>query len=381
MAGSRQQWSRVSSQRHQRGIIVGAMAKVPVAVLGATGAVGQRFIQLLNDHPMFEIAALTASDRSEGKRYIDAAHWIIEGDVPRTVRTMELLPTTAEAVSRLPAHVKAVFSALPNDSAQNAEPAFAKAGMIVFSNASFYRQYADVPLVIPEINVDHLRLLKHQQQARGWTGGIICNTNCTVSGPAITLKALSDAFGVRRAFAVSMQAASGAGYPGVPSLDLIDNVVPFIKGEEEKLEAEARKLLGAFAGDSITDAAIGISAHCNRVPVIDGHMVTMSVETDKPVTPEEAARAMGEFRNDVVAGLPTAPDCPIVVREEADRPQPRRDRMTGNGMSIVVGRVRRESLFGEHGVKFMTLSHNTIRGAAGGSVLNAEALWRMGLAN
>ena len=178
-----------------------------------------------------------------------------------------------------------------------------------------------------------------------------------------------------------MQAASGAGYPGVPSLDLIDNVVPFIKNEEEKLEAEARKLLGQFNGTGIQDASIGLSAHCNRVPVIDGHMVTMSVETENPITPAEAARAMREFRNDVVAGLPIAPDCPIVVREEADRPQTRRDRMTGNGMSIVVGRVRQESLFGAHGVKFITLSHNTIRGAAGGSVLNAESLWRLGLNN
>ncbi len=272
-----------------------------------------------------------------------------------------------------------MFSALPNESAQTAEPAFAQAGMLVFSNASFYRQHADVPLVIPEINADHLRLLKHQQQARGWTGGIICNTNCTVSGPAMTLKALSDAFGVRRVFCVSMQAASGAGYPGVPSLDMIDNVMPFIKGEEEKLEAEARKLLGTFAGNGIKSADFALSAHCNRVPVMDGHMVTMSVETEKPITPEAAVRALREFRNDIVAGLPTAPDCPIVVREEADRPQPRRDRLTGNGMSVVVGRVRQESLFGEHGVKFMTLSHNTLRGAAGGSVLNAETLWHMGL--
>ena len=356
------------------------MAKIPVAVLGATGAVGQRFIQLLSNHPTFELTALTASDRSEGKRYADAAHWIIEGDIPKEIRDKTLLSTDAAAVMNHESRVRAVFSALPNESAQTAEPAFAQAGMLVFSNASFYRQHADVPLVIPEVNVDHLRLLKHQQQARGWAGGIICNTNCTVSAPAMTLKALSDAFGIRRALCVSMQAASGAGYPGVPSLDMIDNVMPFIKGEEEKLEAEARKLLGDFTGDGIHAAEFALSAHCNRVSVIDGHMVAMSVETERPLSPEDATRAMRNFRNDLVAGLPSSPDCPIVVREEPDRPQPRRDRLTGGGMSIVVGRVRPEPLFGERGVKFMTLSHNTIRGAAGGSVLNAEALWQMGLA-
>jgi aspartate-semialdehyde dehydrogenase len=354
-------------------------AKVHVAVLGATGAVGQRFIQLLANHPTFEIAALTASDRSEGKRYADAANWIIEGDVPATLRGTTLLPTNPEAVLRAAPAVKAVFSALPNESAQAAEPAFAQAGMIVFSNASYYRMAEDVPLVIPEVNGDHLALLKHQQQARGWAGGIICNTNCTVSGPAITLRALRDTFGIQRVFCVSMQAASGAGYPGVPSLDLIDNVVPFIKGEEEKLEAEARKLLGAVSATGIQPATFALSAHCNRVPVIDGHMVTMSVETERPVTPEAAAQAMREYRCEAVAGLHTAPDYPIVVRDEANRPQPRRDRMAGMGMSIVAGRVRSEPLFGENGVKFMTLSHNTLRGAAGGSVLNAELLWRMGL--
>lgn len=354
-------------------------AKVPVAVLGATGAVGQRFIQLLANHPTFEIAALTASDRSEGKRYADAAKWIIEGDIPTEIRDLRLLPTTAEAIANLQSPISAVFSALPNENAQIAEPAFAQAGMIVFSNASFYRMADDVPLVIPEVNGNHLLLLKHQRKARGWAGGIICNTNCTVSGPAITLRALRDVFGIKRVFCVSMQAASGAGYPGVPSLDLIDNVVPFIKGEEEKLEAEARKLLGQLNNDGIAPANFALSAHCNRVPVIDGHMVTMSVETERPITPEAAVQAMREYRCDDVAGLPTAPDYPIVVRDEADRPQPRRDRMTGKGMSVVVGRVRQEPLFGERGVKFMTLSHNTLRGAAGGSVLNAELLWRMGL--
>jgi aspartate-semialdehyde dehydrogenase len=352
--------------------------KIPVAVLGATGAVGQRFIQLLADHPTFELVALTASDRSEGKRYRDAAHWIVEGEIPSSMRDVVLTATDPAAVAA--AAPKFVFSALPNESAQIAEPAFARAGAVVFSNASFHRMHTDVPLVIPEINAGHMRMVKQQREHRGWSGAIICNTNCTVTGPAMTLRPLYDAFGVKRVFCVSMQAASGAGYPGVPSLDLIDNVVPFIKGEEEKLEAEARKLLGVYDGVGIVAPEFALSAHCNRVPVLDGHMVTMSVETERAVTPEAAAAAMSAFVNADVAGLPTAPHAPIIVVDEPNRPQPRRDRMTGKGMSIVVGRVRPEPLFGANGVKFITLSHNTLRGAAGGSVLNAETYVRMGLA-
>lgn len=358
--------------------------KVPVAILGATGAVGARFIQLLHDHPIFRIVALTASDRSEGKRYADAAHWVVEGEMPKAVRDMTLLATDPDVVLRAAPDVRAVFSALPNEIASTAEPAFAQAGVLVFSNASYHRMAPDVPLVIPEVNAEHLHLLRHQRQTRGWTGGIVCNTNCTVSGPAMTLRPLYDTFGVRRVFCVSMQAISGAGYPGVPSLDITDNVLPYIKNEEEKLEAEARKLLGRLNGSVIHEAGFGLSAHCNRVPVIDGHMVTMSVETERPIKPEDAIRVMREFHCEWVAGLPTAPDCPIVVREETDRPQPRRDRLAGSpvgGMSVVVGRVRREPLFGDYGVKFVTLAHNTIRGAAGGSVLNAELAWRMGLAD
>ena len=354
--------------------------KIPVAVLGATGAVGQRFIQLLQNHPVFEIVALTASDRSEGKRYVDAVHWIIEGDVPAGVCDMVLLPTQAAIVGTR-ADIRAAFSALPNDSAQTAEPDFARAGVTIFSNASFYRMVNDVPLVITEVNAGHLQLLKYQRRARGWSGGIVCNTNCTVSGPAMSLRPLYDAFGVKRVFAVSMQAQSGAGYPGVASLDITDNVVPYIKGEEDKLEAEARKLLGTLREDaaSIEDAPIALSAHCNRVPVIDGHMVTMSVELSSPASPADAVRVLNDYRCADVEGLPMAPDQPVVVRTEVDRPQTRRDRMTGKGMSTVVGRVRPEPLFGECGVKFITLSHNTIRGAAGGSLLNAELAARWGL--
>ncbi len=353
-------------------------AKIRVAVLGATGAVGQRFVQLLHQHPYFEIAALTASDRSEGKRYADAVHWVIEGDVPREVAGVTLLATDPDAVLRAAPDTRAVFSALPNDIAATAEPAFAHAGLIVFSNASYYRMAEDVPLVIPEVNADHMDLLRRQRALRNWNGGIVCNTNCTVSGPAMTLRPLHDRFGVRRVFCVSLQAASGAGYPGVPSLDLIDNVIPYIRNEEEKLEAEARKLLGRFDGEQITPASFTLSAHCNRVPVIDGHMVAMSVELETPAKPDEVAQVMRAFCNPSVVDLPTAPSQPIIVRDEQDRPQPRRDRMAGDGMSVVVGRVRSEPLFGAQGVKFMTLAHNTLRGAAGGSVLNAELLWKRG---
>ncbi|MFN3704918.1 MAG: aspartate-semialdehyde dehydrogenase [Thermoflexales bacterium] len=353
--------------------------KVRVALLGATGVVGQRFIQLLQQHPYFEIAALTASDRSEGKRYVEAVRWLIDGDVPPEVADMMLLATDPATVLAAAPDVRAAFSALPNEIAAVAEPAFAQAGVLVFSNASCYRMAEDVPLVIPEVNAGHVDLLSRQRVLRGWTGGIVCNTNCTVSGPAMTLRPLHDQFGVRRVFCVSLQAASGAGYPGVPSLDLIDNVIPYIKNEEEKLEAEARKLLGRFDGQQVVPAEFALSAHCNRVPVLDGHMVAMSVELGGPVAPEDVAQVLRNFSCPEVADLPTAPRFPIVVRDEPDRPQPRRDRMAGGGMSVVVGRVRSEPLFGSHGVKFMTLTHNTLRGAAGGSVLNAELLMRRGL--
>jgi aspartate-semialdehyde dehydrogenase len=353
--------------------------KIPVAVLGATGAVGQRFMQLLDNHPMFDLVALTASDRSEGKRYPDAANWVIEGDVPAVARDMTLIATDPAAVLATGVTPQLVFSALPNDSAQVAEPAFAKAGMHVFSNASFHRMHPDVPLVITEINAEHMAMVRDQRRARGWGGSIVCNTNCTVSGPAMVLKPLHAAFGVKRVFCVSMQAISGAGYPGVPSLDITDNVVPYIKGEEEKLEAEARKLLGAYQNGAIAEPVFGLSAHCNRVHVMDGHMVTMSIETERPVTPEAAIDIMRAFRSAHVIGLPSAPEAPIVVRDEPARPQPRRDRMTGAGMSVVVGRVRPEPLFGANGLKLITLSHNTLRGAAGGSMLNAEAFVRLGL--
>lgn len=345
--------------------------KIPVAVLAATGSVGQRFIQLLDGHPMFEAVALTSSDRTMGQKYGDACHWILAGELPTWARTMTLLPTEPASAA-----VPLAFSALPADAARELEPEFARAGTLVCSNASAYRNEPDVPILLPEVNPEHADVLKAQQRLRGWTGGIVTNPNCTSTGMTVALKALQDAFGLKRVFAVSMQALSGAGYPGVPALDIVDNVIPWIKGEEEKVEWEPRKMLGRLSGDAILPADFQISAHTNRVAVTDGHMVCLSIELASKATPEEAASAMSEYQAaEVASDLPSAPHPAIVVRSEADRPQPRLDRMTGNGMTTVIGRVRQDPIFD---LKFVVLTHNTIRGAAGGSIYNAELLARLG---
>lgn len=347
------------------------MSKIKVAILGATGAVGQRFVQLLDNHPWFEVSALTGSDRSVGQTYGDACRWVLDVPMPAYAREMKVVPTE-------PGFDAAVaFSALPSDQAKLLEPAFAQAGHGVCSNASAYRMDADVPLLIPEVNPDHTALIKVQQQNRKWSGFIATNPNCTSTGFTIAFRPLLDAFGLRKAFIVSMQALSGAGYPGVASLDAIDNVVPYIGGEEIKVETEPLKMLGRLAQSGVIDAPLKISAHTNRVAVIDGHTVCASVECDRPIGPGEAAQAMADFKSpSIVQALPSAPQCVIEVRSEADRPQPRRDRNAGHGMTTVVGRVREDPLF--H-VKFVVLSHNTIRGAAGGSLLNAELMVAQGV--
>jgi aspartate-semialdehyde dehydrogenase len=346
---------------------------IPVAVLGATGSVGQRFVSLLDNHPWFKVVALAASDRSEGKTYAQACRWVLSEPMPAWAREMTLTPATPEAVKG----AKIVFSALPADLAKNLEPEFARSGFAVCSNASSYRRDADVPLLLPEVNADHIQLVRQQRQNRGWSGCILTNPNCTSTGLTVALKALDESFGLKRAFVVSLQALSGAGYPGVPSLDIIDNVIPFIGGEEEKVEWEPRKMLGKLSSNGIDLANIQFSAHTNRVAVIDGHIVCASVELGRTVSPQEAARAMRDYQAALPArDLPYAPNPVIVVREEADRPQPRLDRMTGKGMTTVVGRVRPDPLF--H-IKFVVLSHNTIRGAAGGSIYNAELLVKEGL--
>lgn len=347
------------------------MSKIKVAVLGATGAVGQRFVQLLDQHPWFEVTALTGSDRTVGQKYGDACRWVLDAPMPGYAREMTIAPTAPGLDAAL------AFSALPGDQAKELEPAFAAAGHGVCSNASAYRMHADVPLLIPEVNPDHTALIKVQQRNRGWSGFIATNPNCTSTGFTIAFRPLLDQFGIRKAFVVSMQALSGAGYPGVASLDAVDNVIPYIGGEEPKVETEPLKMLGRLEADRVVDAPFKISAHTNRVGVIDGHTVCASIEFDRPIGPQEAAQAMAAFTAPpIVQSLPSAPPCVIEVRSEPDRPQPRRDRDAGGGMTTVVGRVREDPLF--H-VKFVVLSHNTIRGAAGGSLLNAELLVAQGL--
>lgn len=348
------------------------MNKIPVAVLAATGSVGQRFVQLLDHHPWFEVVALTGSERGHGKTYGEVCRWLLAEPMPDWARKMPVLPTEAASLNG----ARLAFSALPADTARQVEPALAQAGIAVCSNASAFRKEADVPLLIPEVNPQHARLVEVQRKRRGWTGWIATNPNCTSTGMTIALKALQDAFGLKRVFAVSMQALSGAGYPGVASLDIADNVVPFIGGEEEKVEWEPRKMLGQLDGEEIRLAEVKISAHTNRVAVTDGHLVCLSVELAQPAAPQQAAQALAEFSPPpAVAELPSAARPVIQVREEENRPQPRLDRMTGKGMTTVVGRVRPDPLFD---LRLVVLSHNTIRGAAGGSLLNAELMVQAG---
>jgi len=342
------------------------MAKMPVAILGATGAVGQRFVQLLADHPWFEISALAASDRSAGRRYAEVCNWVISGDPPPQVSEMIVSPLAPGLTARL------VFSALPSSVAGEIESDFARAGYGVCSNTAAFRQEADVPLIIPEVNAGHVALIARQRAERGWSGFIVTSPNCTTTGMVMPLKPLDDAFGLRRVFATSMQAISGAGYPGVASLDILGNVVPYIGGEEEKIEQETRLLLGRMQNGRRVEAELVVSAQANRVAVLDGHTVCLSLGFEERPTAEQAVAALDGFRGpEVVRGLPSAPEHPVLVRREPDRPQPRRDRDAGDGMAVTVGRVRTCPLLD---LRLVSVSHNTLRGAASGSILNAELL-------
>jgi len=344
-------------------------SQIPVAVLGATGSVGQRFISLLDNHPWFKVVALAASDRSVGQKYSQAARWVLDEPMPAYAREMVVVPAATDCID-----ARIVFSALHTEIANEVEPQFAKAGAAVCSNASSYRRGDDVPLLLPEINADHVQLVKYQRQNKGWSGCIVTNPNCTSTGLTIALKVLDNAFGVKQVIAVSLQALSGAGYPGVPSLDIMDNIIPNVAngGEEEKVEWEPRKMLGTFKENRIDLANIAFSVHTNRVAVIDGHTVCASVKLDAPVEPEAAIQALRDFKADAAArDLPSSPRPVIEVRDEADRPQPRLDRLAGKGMTTVVGRVRSDPILD---LKFVVLSHNTIRGAAGASIYNAELL-------
>lgn len=348
-------------------------ARIPVAVLGATGAVGQTFIRLLDGHPWFTVAEVAASERSAGRPYRDAVQWL-EGELPSDVARLTVQPCDPASVRS-----SVVFSALDSAAAGDVEPAFAQAGAMVLSNAKNYRMAEDVPLVIPEVNAQHLKLLATQREARGWpgTGGIVTNANCAATVAAMALAPLHQSFGVTRVFVVTMQAVSGAGYPGVPSLDALGNVIPFIADEEPKVERELNKMLGRYEAGAITPAPFAVSAACNRVAVEHGHMTCMSVELTTPEPIEQIAHAFERWTGDPVAcGLPSSPDKPLVLTSQANRPQSRRDVNAGRGMTVTVGRLRPDPLF--H-VKLVALGHNTIRGAAGGSILNAEVLVRQGV--
>lgn len=344
------------------------MAKLPVAILGATGAVGQRFIQLLATHPWFEVSEVVASERSATKSYAEAVNWVLDGNPPADVANLTVKALQDDLSSPL------VFSALPSDAAREIEPQLASKGHIVCSNASAHRMALDVPLVIPEVNAEHIRLIDVQRQQRGWTtGALITNSNCTSMPITMAIAPLRQ-FNITHMHLVSMQAISGAGYPGVPSFDILDNVVPYIKGEEEKLAIEPAKMLGALEGDQVAPLAVQTSAACNRVPVLDGHLVSVAVRLAGQPSIDDVIDAWGEFiGNETVRSLPSAPQQPVIYVDAPDRPQPRRDRMAGNGMATVVGRVRTWPLM-DGGIQFMAQTHNTIRGAAGGSILNAELL-------
>ncbi len=350
------------------------MKPIRVGVLGATGAVGQRFIQLLDGHPWFEVTAVAASARSVGLPYAQACTWRTSRDLPAAVRDLVVQPCAPGLDCEI------VFSSLPAGPAREIEETLAAAGYGVLSNASSHRMDPDVPLLIPEVNADHLRLVEVQRRKRGWGKGfIVTDPNCSTVGLTLALKPLHDAFGVRRVFVTTMQALSGAGYPGVPALDGLDNVIPYIGGEEDKMTGEPRKLLGTLAAgdEEVAPADIAISPACNRVAARDGHLEAVSVELAvKPSIAEIVAAWRGFESLPYRLGCPSAVNPTIIVRDEPDRPQTQRDRDAGNGMAVTVGRARPCEIFD---CKFVVLSHNTIRGAAGGAILNAEIMVAQGM--
>jgi aspartate-semialdehyde dehydrogenase len=340
--------------------------KTPVGILGATGVVGQRFLQLLENHPWFEVAWLAASDRSEGKAYGDAVRWRLKTPIPAKVRDMAVSPASPHGAPNV------IFAALDAGIARELEPQFAAAGCAVVSNSSAFRMQADVPLVIPEVNADHLPLLERQSWRKQSGGYIVTNPNCSAIGLVVALAPLHQQFGIEAIFVTTMQAVSGAGYPGVASLDILGNVIPYIAKEEEKMEEETRKLLGKLNDAGVEDPGFGMTAHCNRVAVEDGHTESVSLQLKQKVSADEIIAALSGFPSKPhELGCPSAPEKPIVYDSSPDRPQPRFDLDRGNGMTVSVGRLRPCGLLD---YKFTVLSHNTIRGAAGAALLNAEIL-------
>jgi len=345
--------------------------KFRVGILGATGTVGQRFIQLLEHHPQFEITALAASDRSQGKRYGEACSWRLAGELPQSIA--KLVVQAPEP----PLDCELIFSSLPGEFARTTEGRFAAAGYPVISNSSAFRMDADVPLLIPEVNPDHLSLLETQAKEFAQGGFIVTNPNCSTIMLALALAPLHAQFTVEAVIVTTMQALSGAGYPGVASLDILDNVLPFISGEEEKIEQETTKILGTSVGNQIEHAKIQVSAQCNRVNVADGHFASVRVKLGRSASLNEVHEAFASYKSlPQQLGLHSAPSQPIVVRAEADRPQPKLDRDAGDGMTITVGRLQADTVLD---YRFVVLSHNTVRGAAGAAVLNAELLIAKGI--
>ena len=347
--------------------------KYPIGILGATGMVGQRFIQLLESHPWFEVAWLAASDRSSGKTYGEAAKWRLDTPLPDRIGKMVVAPADPEGAPKI------IFAALDAAIARELEPRFANAGCAVVSNSSAFRMTPNVPLVIPEINADHLHLIEEQPSRRDSGGYMVTNPNCSTIGLVMALKPIEERFGIEQILVTTMQAISGAGYPGVPSMDILGNVVPYIGSEEEKMEAEILKLLGRLEGHSVVPLAAKVSAHCNRVAVEDGHTESVSIKLGKKmgraVTQDDILAAWAEFNPLAGQGLPMAPNQPVEWAPQSDRPQPRLDRNRGRGMAVTVGRLRPCNVLDW---KFTVLSHNTIRGAAGAAILNAELLASLG---
>lgn len=350
-------------------------SRIPVAVLGATGMVGQRFIELLQGHPWFELVALAASEQHGGRSYSEVTRWRLPGsEMPANAAALPVMACRPQA---LPG-VSIVFSALPAEVAGEIEVEFARAGAAVFSNAKNYRMAADVPLIVPEVNADHAAAIVQQRKLRNWSGCIVTNANCSATPLVMALKPLQEAFGVRKVLVTTLQAISGAGYPGLPSYDILDNAIPYIGGEEEKVEHETRKMLGTWEeGQGFTDAPIVVSAQCNRVATREGHLECASIELAGDASPEEIIATWEGFTPEPQRlNLPSAPEHALVYRGEPDRPQTLRDRDAGHGMAVTIGRLRRCPILS---YKFVLLGHNTIRGAAGGSILNAELCVSKGL--
>ena len=361
-------------QRSESSFPGNAGKKWRAGVLGATGLVGQRLVRLLAGHPWFELTEVAASERSSGRTYSEAVRWHLDGPIPDTAGGF--------IVKGLDPRLECdfVFSALDSSVAGSAEEDFARSGYPVVSNSKNHRMDPDVPLLIPEVNAPHLDAIRTQQKNRGYNGGfIVTNPNCSTAGLVLVLKPLADAFGLEKVFVVTLQAVSGAGYPGVASMDIHANVIPFISGEEEKMESEPQKLLGKWDGSRFVDAGLGLSAHCNRVPVLEGHLECISVSLKKIASLKEVRETLRNFTvNSELASLPSAIRQPILVLEDDDRPQPRRDVHAGNGMAAVVGRIRECPLLD---IKLTLLSHNLVRGAAGAALLNAELLAARGFLN